>query len=71
MEIKDSHRWNAGDVAIFQNQEARAVRFIGSLVFGQSLQNDYPAGAEIRTFSRASGSKKEKVIEPSPISTRK
>ena len=50
VEIEDSHRWKVGDVAILRNQEAKTLRFSGSLVFEQPLQNDYPAGTEVRTF---------------------
>ena len=38
VEIEDSQRWKAGDIAILWNQEARTVRFIGSLLFDQPLR---------------------------------
>ena len=33
VEISDPDRWSPGDVAILQNQEAKKVREIGSLIF--------------------------------------
>ena len=56
VEIEDSRRWNVGDVAILQNQEARTFSFIGSLVFEQPLQNDYPASTEVKHRSQNSSS---------------
>ena len=47
-----------------RERQDRTVRFIGSLVFGQSLQNDYPAGStEVRRSEpsfRVNELKKEK-----------
>ena len=44
VEISESDQWKPGDVAILQNQEARTVRHIGSLVFACPIQNTYDDG---------------------------
>ena len=33
MEISDPEQWSCGDVAILQDQEAKRVREMGSLIF--------------------------------------
>ena len=48
MEISDSDQWKARDFAIIQNQEARTVRYIGSLVFDSPLRQGSDEGTEVR-----------------------
>ena len=43
-------QWSSGDVAILQNQEAKRVREIGSLIFETPMQHDYEAGVEVRSL---------------------
>ena len=41
---------NARDIAVIQNQEAKKVRDIGSLIFETPIQHDYEAGVEVRSL---------------------
>ena len=50
MEISDPEQWSFGDVAILQNQEAKRVREIGSLIVETPIQHDYEAGVEARSL---------------------
>ena len=46
--MENSDCWSPADVALLQNQEARAVRFIGSLVLEHPPQHGYPSGKEVQ-----------------------
>ena len=48
--ISNPEQWRPGDVAILQNQEAKTVRHIGSLILDAPFQHDYEAGVEVRSF---------------------
>ena len=50
MEISDPEQCSSGDIAILQNQEAKKVREIGSLIFETPIQHDYEAGVEVRSL---------------------
>ena len=50
VEIDNSDQWQPGDVATLQNQEAKTVRHIGSLIFDTPLQQNCDAGAKIRSL---------------------
>ena len=41
MEISGPEQWSSGDIAILQNQEAKKVRDIGSLIFETTIPHDY------------------------------
>ena len=50
IDITDPQQWEAGDVAVIRNQEAKKVRDIGSLIFETPIQHDYEAGVEVRSL---------------------
>ena len=50
VEISESDQWKPGDVPLLQNQEARTVRPVGSLVLDCPLQNGFDEGVEVRTL---------------------
>ena len=50
MEVSDPEQWSPGDVAILQNQKAKQIREIGSLIFETPMQHDYEAGVEVRSL---------------------
>ena len=50
IDITDPEQWSAGDVAVIQNQEAKKVRDIGSLIVETPIQHDYEAGVEVRSL---------------------
>ena len=50
LRISNPEHWQPGDVAIMQNQEAKTVRYIGSLIFVTPLQSDYEARVEVRSL---------------------
>ena len=50
VEISNPDQWQPGDVAILQNQEAKTVRQLGSLIFDTPLLHDYESGIEVRTL---------------------
>ena len=50
IDITDPQQWEAGDVAIIRNQEAKKVRDIGSLIFETPIQHDYKAGVDVRSL---------------------
>ena len=47
-EISVPGQWSPEDVAVLQNQEAKRVRELGSLIFGTPLQHDYEAVVEVK-----------------------
>ena len=50
IDIADPQQWEAGDVAVIRNQEAKKVRDVGSLIFETPIQHDYEAGVEVRSL---------------------
>ena len=50
IDITNPEEWSAGDIAVLQNQEAKRVRDIGSLIFETPIQHDYEAGVEARSL---------------------
>ena len=52
VEISDPEQLSPGEVAILQNQEAKRVREIGSLIFDTPIQHDYEAGVRVFLWVR-------------------
>ena len=50
MDITNPEEWAEGDIAVIQNQEAKKVRDIGSLIFETPIQHDYEEGVEVRSL---------------------
>ena len=48
--VEDPDQWSPGDVPILQNQEAKKIREISSLIFDSPVQYDYEIGVEVRTL---------------------
>ena len=50
IDITNPQQWEAGDVAVIRNQEAKKVRDFGSLIFETPIQHEYEAGVEVRSL---------------------